>query len=273
MKPIILFLMLTMLYAQDTADPEHPLISSSSKGFQDSRASSIKKLAEIQVEGPSSHATSTKDFDTQVQNITAETPILGVSPGQRGVKYDVILQPGHYGRKTGAVGTSGKSVSERALVAYITNIIAESLRGDHHSVLVVSADDYLKPTHRGDADAFDGLRAKVFLAIHADGSVHPCSTGPSLGYQSKSSFFAMNAVAYGLAAALGYKYSDFNHDNFTANEAQYYMFRQVQADQLTGLLEIGELTCERAEKKLISSSDLIGHDVANGIDYVVRTAK
>lgn len=271
MKPLMLLLMLTVLHAQDSADPEHPPISSSSKEFQDSLTSSIKKLAEIQVEGPSSHATSNEAFDRQVRDITAETPISDVSPGQRGVKYDVILQPGHYGRKTGVVGTSGKSVSERALVAYITNVVAETLRGYNHSVLVVSADDYLKPTHRG--DAFDGLNAKVFLAIHADGSAHPCSTGPSLGYQSKSSFFAMNAVAYGLATALGYKYSDFNHDNFTANEAQYYMFRQVQADQLTGLLEIGELTCEKAEKKLISSSDLIGHNIGNGIDYVIRTAK
>jgi len=151
----------------------------------------------------------------------------------------------------------------------VTNVIAQSLRSDGDSVLVISADNYLLPTSRN--AAFDGLRAKVFLAIHADGSVRPCSTGPSLGYQSDSSLLAMHTVGLGLAYALGYNYSDFNRDNFTANEARYYMFKQVEADRLAGLLEVGELTCPASEKQLITSSKLIGLNIARAVNFIVQT--
>ena len=50
--------------------------------------------------------------------------------GDSNIAYDVILQPGHYQRSSGRTGTEGKYISEQALVAYITNIIATNL----HSV-------------------------------------------------------------------------------------------------------------------------------------------
>jgi N-acetylmuramoyl-L-alanine amidase len=254
-------------------DDEHPVITRSSPQFSESTQSSLEKLKAAgftdRLETPEFGATAGEQFNTLVKVIQAETPITDVSLGQRGVKYDVILQPGHYGRSTGRVGTAGQLVSERALVAYIANVIATDLRHDGNSVLVVSADKYLEPT--SGTTNFDGLRSKVFLAVHADGSTIPCKTGPSLGYSSNSSLLAMHTVGYGLSAALGYKYSDFNHDNFTVNEAQYYMFRQVRADRLTGILEIGELTCPNSEKDLISSADLIGRNVARALSFVVQT--
>ena len=161
----------------------------------------------------------------------------------------MILQPGRYGRPPdpGPVGTSGQLVSERAFVTYVTERIAKRLREDNDTVLIVSADKYLRPTSVN--APFNGLAAKVFLAIHADrGSMRPCSTGPSLGYKSESSLFAMHAIGWSLSAALGYRYADFSKDNYTVNEAKYYMFNKVKADRLTGLLEIGELTCTSFRK-------------------------
>jgi N-acetylmuramoyl-L-alanine amidase len=273
MKALGLLLAVMILFADDLTDAEHPRITASSTAFQESLTSSIEQLKKARfpdgLETPSLGATSNEDFQKAVVNIRAETPIPEVSEGKRGFKYDVILQPGHYGRTTGAVGTAGRLVSERALAAYVTNIAAQRLRSSGNSVLVVSADKYLRPTSKD--GAFDGLRAKVFLAIHADGSVQPCSTGLSLAYQSQSSLLAMHAVGWALAAALGYSYSDFRKDNFTVNEAQYYMFRQVRADRLTGLLEIGELTCPATEKQLISFSDLIALNIARGVNFIVQT--
>lgn len=261
------------LLAVQIQDSEHPQISTSSEQFAQSTNSSVEKLRSAGfvsgLETPSLGAVSSNEFDMRVGSIKAETPISGMSTGARGVKYDVILQPGHYGRPPGPIGTAGHFVSERALVAYITNVVAEQIRRDGNSVLVVSADNFLRPTP-GHA-SFDGLKTKVFLAIHADGSVRPCSTGPSLGYRSNSSLLAMHAVGWSLAAALGYKYSDFNHDNFTANEAQYYMFRQVQAERLTGLLEVGELTCPDSERDLINESNLIGRNIARALEFIVQT--
>jgi N-acetylmuramoyl-L-alanine amidase len=274
MKALLLLCAAVMLFADEPTDVEHPRITSSSKAFQESLASSMEKLTKAgyadRLETPALGSSSNEEFEKLVANIKAETPIFEVSEGRRDIKYDVILQPGHYGRKVGAVGTTGERVSERALASYVTNVIAKSLRRTGNSVLVVSADNYVRPTFKN--GTFDGLRSKVFLAIHADGSVHPCSTGPSLAYQSKTSPLAMHAIGLGLADALGYDYSDFNKDNFTVNEAHYYMFKQVQADRLTGLIEIGELTCPKNEKRLIGSSDLIGLNLARGIDFMVHTS-
>jgi N-acetylmuramoyl-L-alanine amidase len=254
-----------VLLANQAQDSEHPEITASSSEFQQSAASSIALLRKerfvSRLETPSLGSTSNEQFEKLLAEIRAEKPIPHVDDGQSGIAYDVILQPGHYGRQSGAVGTTGQLVSERALVSYMTSVAAESLRRANVSVLVVSADHYPRP----------GLKAKVFLAIHADGNAQPCSTGPSIGYQSKSSLLAMHAVGWSLGAALGYSYNDFNRDNFTANEASYYMFRQVKGDRLSGLLEVGELTCSKSERQLIGSSTLVGDNIARALQFIVQT--
>lgn len=264
-------------HSQDEATEfEHPFITSSSTAFEESRTASMTALTNQGFEKglealPIGGGIAARDLRPLIARINAEVPIAEISEGERGVTYDVILQPGHYGRPPGPVGTSGKIVSERALVAYITKLAADDLRRSGNSVLVVSADHYLHPT--AGASDFDGLRAKVFLAVHADGSAHPCSTGPSLAYQSNSSLLAMHAIGFSLAVAVGYEYDEFKEDNFTANEAHYYMFRQVRADRLTGLLEVGELTCPRSEHALIDSADRIGNNLARAIAFIVQTVQ
>lgn len=259
-----LLLTLLILVASQPEAPEHPLITTSSSEFKQSTEASINTLRKAgfsrQLETPALGSIPDDQFGRVLAEIKDEKPIPHVDEPES-VSYDVILQPGHYGRLSGAVGTSGQLVSERALVSYMTGVAAEELRDAHVSVLVVSADHYPR----------QGLRAKVFLAIHADGSDRPCSTGPSLGYQSNSSLLAMHTVGWSLGAALGYGYTDFNRDNFTVNEAKYYMFRQVQADRLTGLLEVGELTCPKSEKQLVGSAHLVGINVARALQFIVQT--
>ena len=80
----------------------------------------------------------------------------------------------------------------------------------------------------------------------------------------------MHAIGWAVSKALGYSYADYHHDNFTANLAHYYMFSQVHADRVSGVLEIGELTCGPKEEQLIKSSDLIGTNIAEGIKYIVK---
>jgi hypothetical protein len=265
-------LLLTMVLAGQTEDEsEHPQISQSSDEFVQSSASSIEILKkanfEDRLERPGFGAVSQEKFDSLVAEISKETPVKGVELGDRGKKYDVILQPGHYLRTTGRTGTTGKFVSERALAAYITNILAQRLRDDGDSVLVISADHYLRPSSNA---KFDGLTSKIFLAIHLDASPTPCRGKASLAYPKGSLPFSMHTVGYSLAEALGYNPVDFEHDNYTVNEARYYMFSQVRADRLTGLLEVGELTCEPKEKQFIASADVIAQNVAEALDYVVK---
>jgi hypothetical protein len=80
----------------------------------------------------------------------------------------------------------------------------------------------------------------------------------------------MHAIGTGLAHAFGYDYSDFRKDNFTVNEAKYYMFQRVEAPMLKGLLEVGEVTCAKSEDRLITSSREITNNVAAALSYLAR---
>lgn len=67
--------------------------------------------------------------------------------GDAKIKYDVILQPGHYGRTKetgGNLGTGGAVVSEQKLAAYIVAQTSEYLKAEKVNVLVVPADDLEK---------------------------------------------------------------------------------------------------------------------------------
>ncbi|NVD97908.1 N-acetylmuramoyl-L-alanine amidase [Massilia sp. BJB1822] len=253
---------------------EHVPVPKSSPRFLQQYDEAVKLLQkkgfDEMLESPSLGASSTQKFDAMKKAILgAADNLADVDRADRDTIYDVILQPGHYMRKKGAVGTSGTHVSEKALVAYISNEIAKALRAQSLHVLVVSADEYLRDDQG--KPGWQGLRAKQFLAIHADGSTVPCKTGPSLAYQSSNSTMAMHAIGWALGQALGYTYSEFMKDGFTANEANYYMFKQVDASTMKGLLEVGELTCLDKETRLISSADLVGANVAAALVFIHKT--
>ncbi len=270
---LILLVLFAAVRGEEPTDPEHPRVPTSSQEFLQGVPSALKAVRDSNfeqgLETPGLAASSDQEFQRIIAEINTKAPIAGLGNGDLSIQYDVILQPGHYLRTSGRTGTQGKYVSEQALVAYMTNIIATSLRRSKASVLVVSADNYLRPTRSG--TDFNGLRCRIFLAIHADGSDRPCSTGPSLGYKRPSQVLAMHMISLGLADALGYDYANFRKDNFTANEAGYYMFSQIQAQRLTGLLEVGELTCEKSERELVTSSHAIGANVARALDFILRT--
>lgn len=256
----------SLLFATMTfGDEEHPPVTSNSSEFERGYQSSVSQLESLgfgpELQSFSLGAINSTDLTRLAAEINREAPIPGVSLGDPQVTYDVILQPGHYGRKSGAVGTTGGRVRERALVAYITARVASALQDRHFSVLVISADQYAR-----------NLKGKVFLAIHADGNPHPCTTGPSLAYSNPSSVFAMHAIGWALGSALGYSYDEFKRDNFTANEAHYYMFSRLQAPTMKGLLELGELTCPAMEDKLINASDTIAANIASALSFIKRVS-
>jgi hypothetical protein len=103
------------------------------------------------------------------------------------------------------------------------------------------------------------------------GATDPAPLVPSLEYQRPATALTMNFIGLGWADALGYDYSSFRKANYTTNEADYCMFHQVRAMSLTGLIEVGELTCEKSERELITSSHAVGANVASAIDFIIRT--
>jgi len=261
--------------AASEQDEEEINVESKSAAFQSSYTEAVTALKqrqfEMQLLTPQLGSLPRNEFDALVRSINEKRPIAEAKAGRTTVTYDVILQPGHYGRSTGATGTAGKLVSERELVAFITARVANALRSEHLKVLVVPADNYIEKaslekiaTQPTDIK----LHSRIFLAIHADGRDAPCKGKASLGYDSNTSPLAMHTIGYALSRALGYKYSEFERDNFSVNEARYYMFRSVNAPMLKGVLEIGELTCQDTERLLIGSSEKIAANVSKALRLI-----
>lgn len=207
-------------------------------------------------------ASSAEDSKVALQKVLGNWDSLANEPGDANIKYDVILQAGHYKRAKGNTGASGNKVSEQQLAAYLVKGVSDILKKDKKlKVLVLSADEYSP-----------NLKSKIFLAVHADGSVKRCATGPSLSYQNSSSTLAMHAIGWGLSQALGYKYEQFRKDGFTVDAAHYYMYSKVDAPIMKGLLEVGEITCAIMEERLIVGADGIASNVARAITFVLDSS-
>lgn len=258
-----LLVMSLLVAACGTATAQEELnITKSSKEFVDAFEKEITRLEESgfdkELQSASLGSKSSPEAAALIKKIKLETELVGHAMGDAKVEYDVILQPGHYLRKTGATGAQGPTVSERALVAYIVGEVARDLKAKNLNVLIVSADHYSP-----------NLKAKVFLAVHADGNPKPCATGPSLGYEKNTSMHAMHAIGWGLGQALGYTYTDFMKDNMTVNVARYYMFGRIKTSSVKGLLEIGDLSCAKQEDRMIVNADKIAANVARALRFVI----
>lgn len=190
------------------------------------------------------------DNRAAIRNFKAQD--LVISRGDVDIRYDVILQPGHFWRTSGATGTEGQHVSERNLVALIVKDTARLLRAEGHSVLVIGADGFNK----------EGLRTKVFLALHADGNDNPCSSAPSMGYDDDSDLLGVHSIGYGLSQALGYSYEQFMDDGFVPSLTNYYTFKHIRTSRFEGILELGELTCPDEEVLLVENALGIANNLA-----------
>ncbi|MBW4707171.1 N-acetylmuramoyl-L-alanine amidase [Roseobacter sp. YSTF-M11] len=228
-------------------------------------APEIANSALARVGGLTEYFDSTVDMDADMAPpfVGEIIPIADmVSNGDTSTLYDVILQPGHYGRTSGSTGGGGALISEQKLAAGIVERLASRLKELGHSVAVIPADGFARP-----------LKGYVFLSIHADGSSSPCASAPSLGYDDGSDLLGMHLVAYGLGTSLGYTYNEFMNDNFTANLSSYYVYKHIKSRIFEGVLEVGELSCPEEEQLLIDRKDIIADNLAYALDAAVTIGK
>lgn len=188
--------------------------------------------------------------DADVGQLVANVSRKGLLPsainnfgrGDPNLMYDIILQPGHFGRASGATGSQGARISERDFAAHIVSEVAGRLSEDNVNVIVIPADDFARP-----------LKSKIFLAVHLDGSDSPCASAPSMGYDDHTDVLGVHAIGFALAAALNYDYNEFMDDGFTANLRNYYAFNHMQSSSFGGVIELGELSCPEEEELLLRS--------------------
>lgn len=215
-----------------------------------------------QMEGPALGSDMRSIFDDNLSAIRAIGPDAFEMPGQEARVHDVVLQPGHFWRTSGATGSQGAHIAERSLAAFLVQRIASSLEEDGYDVIVIPADGYPRP-----------LDTQIFLAIHADGSDTPCASAPSMGYDDPSDALGVHAVGFALATALGYSYDEFMDDGFTKALREYYAFPHMRTTKFEGVLEVGELSCPEEEELLITSAELIAGNIARMLAGIVDVSK
>ena len=152
----------------------------------------------------------------------------------------VVIQRGHYPRKTGATGTPGRDQdpTEQEFAVAAAAATARSLQAAGFAVRTINAD---VPTAQ-----YGGW---AFVAIHCDGSTAAAAHGASVGYQSSegASFAAAWKAAYYKAGWRG-----FRSDNYTAALRGYYGVRHAVAmgNRRAIIVESGFLTNVSDERTL-----------------------
>jgi hypothetical protein len=215
----------------------------------------------------SSFAFSDDDYKFWAEKAKLAHKTAPVSRGDASASYDVIIQLGHFPRKTGRTGGQGKYVSEQEIAALVGVGIIQKLATLKNGsapirALLVGADDY-KPN----------LRSRIFLALHTDAADRQCAVGPSVAYQQVKDATGMHAIALALAITLSKDASKFMNDNYTKDEAGYYAFRQFNTTDFKGLLEMSELTCPDQEKAILEDAATLSNNLALAVQFALRPAR
>jgi hypothetical protein len=163
----------------------------------------------------------------------------------------VLLQAGHEGRTNGNIGSINGKYREMDWNTLVTKEIEKELK--RHDIDV---------TRVGAKIPFANTR--IAIAIHFDGSKRPCSTGASIGYDTK------NINVKRIASHWKSIYKDYfpykwHRDNFTKNLSDYYGFSRVNSEKGFLVLELGEITCSEQVKWLEPRLDLIATKIADFI--------
>lgn len=174
---------------------------------------------------------------------------------------DVVVQAGHFNRVRGATGAVGSYVTEQEVAGFVGYETVRLLRDAGISAELVDADPEIDTR----------FSTKVFVALHLDASLSPCSTGPSFGYpRSLSSPSAIDPVAQSLAVSFDYKVTDFLRDNFSTSLQNYYMFAEIRATELEALIQIGDLSCRPQEVNMISNAALFSRNLTSAIGFLLK---
>lgn len=184
---------------------------------------------------------------------------LKAQQGDTGTEYDVIIQAGHYNRKTGKTGGTGKYVTEQQVAAFVAQSVRQQLSNTDIRLLIIDADNFSKP-----------LKTKIFLSLHTDSSANPCSVGPSVGIAGGSDRKGMHSIALALAITLGIDPEEFMKDNYTTNLSGYYAYKRVSSSYIEGVLEMSELSCPLQEDNLLGNAAQLSRNLSTAIKFSLR---
>ncbi len=168
---------------------------------------------------------------------------------------DVYIQAGHEGRTRGSTGASSAYGREIDWTPIVADEATRVLRAAGYEVIRAPADHY--------------KRSKVDLAlsIHFDGSVNPCNTGASIGYDDPTDKPAADAWKALYDQYFPYKWMP---DNFTRNLSHYYNYHYTITRDAELLLELGDISCKKQanwlKPRLKNIGGLLAYFAAERVD-------
>ena len=168
----------------------------------------------------------------------------GILPYDRA---EIFIQAGHEGRTRGATGAESSYGREIDWTAQVADEATRILTDAGISVIRCSAD------HRRYSIV------DLALSIHFDGSVSPCATGASIGYDDDTDKPAADAWRKLYANYFNYQWKQ---DNFTRNLSRYYNFKYTVTRDAELVLEMGDISCPDQAIWLKNNLDHLGHIVA-----------
>lgn len=129
--------------------------------------------------------------------------VIDLSKSRNIKQYTVVIDPGHGGKDSGAIGI--KNVKEKDIVLNIGKYLRDELKEDFNVVMTRDRDEFISLTNRSRIANKKG--ADIFVSIHANSSNQSSYNGMEIFYFSKkSSPYAASVARY--ENSFGEKYGE-----------------------------------------------------------------
>lgn len=129
--------------------------------------------------------------------------VIDLSKSRNIKQYTVVIDPGHGGKDSGAIGI--KNVKEKDIVLNIGKYLRDELKEDFNVVMTRDRDEFISLTNRSRIANKKG--ADIFISIHANSSNQSSHNGMEIFYFSKkSSPYAASVARY--ENSFGEKYGE-----------------------------------------------------------------
>lgn len=109
--------------------------------------------------------------------------VVDLSNSAQNKQYTVVIDPGHGGKDSGALGY--KNIKEKDIVLSIGKYLRDELKRDFNVVMTRDSDEFISLRNR--SNVANGIGADLFISIHANSSKDTSANGIEIFYFSKKS--------------------------------------------------------------------------------------
>ena len=207
-----------------------------------------------------------KNLKFQIKEVnkkkTTPSVLNPANPHQSKSKQSIVLDAGHGGTDTGAIGAN---IYEKDIVLDITKRIENILKSKGYDVKMTRTDDsYVSLQDR--VDISEAYNPDIFVSIHVNSSVKPEITGLETHYYHQESMSLAQTVHSSLASAI-------QSPNRGLFKSKFYVINHTTSPAI--LIEIGFISNSEERAQLIGESrkQATAQAIADGIQKYLQQYK